>query len=216
MIIILLGPPGAGKGTQAQRLQKEQGLVQLSTGDMLREAVSAGTEVGLQAKKAMDAGELVRDEVVVKIIEERMDREDEATGFILDGFPRTVAQAEALDKMLADKGKELDKVIEVDVIESALIERITGRFNCAKCHANYHEKFRQPRREGVCDICGSTEFERRPDDNEETVRRRLDAYRKQTAPLLPYYEKAGKLVKVDGMQPIEDVSYEIDRALGFR
>lgn len=216
MIIILLGPPGAGKGTQAQRLQKEHGLIQLSTGDMLREAVSAGTEVGLEAKKAMDAGALVKDEVVVKIIEERMDREDSATGFILDGFPRTVAQAEALDKMLADKGKELDKVVEIDVIESALIERITGRFNCAKCHANYHDKFRQPRREGVCDICGSTEFERRPDDNEETVRRRLEAYRKQTAPLLPYYEKAGKLVKVEGMQPIEDVSYEIDRALGFR
>lgn len=213
MNLILLGPPGAGKGTQARRLQDARGLVQLSTGDMLRAAVASGSELGQQAKAIMDAGQLVPDDVIVAMISERIDRPDCANGFILDGFPRTTAQAEALDEMLADKGMKLDCVIEMEVDEEALVERITGRFACAACGAGYHETFHRPETEGVCDVCGGREFTRRDDDNAETVRARLAAYREQTAPILPYYRAKGVLRTVDGMASIEEVGRQIDRVL---
>lgn len=209
MRLILLGPPGAGKGTQAQRLQDKYGIVQLSTGDMLRAAVKAGTPVGKRAGEIMERGDLVPDEVVVGIIAERIDQADCANGFILDGFPRTEAQADALEKMLSDKGLQLDAVIEMKVDEEALVRRITGRFTCAKCGAGYHDEFQRPKVDDVCDRCGGTEFSRRADDNEETVRARLGAYREQTAPLLPYYADKKLLQAVDGMAAIDDVTSEI-------
>jgi len=211
--VILLGPPGAGKGTQAQRLERTHGLVQLSTGDMLRAAVASGSDLGRQAKQVMDAGQLMPDDLMVRMIAERIEQPDCNGGFILDGFPRTTGQAAALDRMLSDKGLKLDAVIEMKVDEDALVERITGRFTCARCGAGYHDKFHRPKKEGVCDHCGGTEFTRRADDNEETVRARLDAYREQTAPILPYYRDRGSLRQVDGMAPIDEVTRQIEAVL---
>ena len=210
--IILLGPPGAGKGTQAQRLQSERGMIQLSTGDMLRAAVKSGSPVGLQAKAVMEAGELVSDAIVSALIGERLDSMSEA-GAIFDGYPRTRAQAEALDLLLAERGRALDHVIELCVDEDALVERITGRFTCASCGTGYHDTFKRPKVDSVCDVCGSTEFVRRPDDNEQTVRTRLAEYRAKTAPILPYYEERGLVRRVDGMGSVEDVANEIDAIL---
>lgn len=213
MNLILLGPPGAGKGTQASRLVKERGLVQLSTGDMLRAAVAAQTPVGLQAKSVMESGGLVSDEIVNGILSERLDHDDARRGFILDGYPRTNVQALALDAMLADKGLALDHVIELEVDEAALTDRITGRYTCAKCGEGYHDRHKQPRVAGVCDNCGSTEFKRRPDDNAETVRTRMEEYRAKTAPILPHYEARGLVSRVDGMADMDVVAASIDKVI---
>jgi adenylate kinase len=213
MNIILLGPPGAGKGTQAQMLQTDVGLIQLSTGDMLRAAVKSGSPLGQQAKGIMDAGKLVPDELMVGLIEDRIAQPDAAKGFILDGFPRTEAQAEALDKMLAKSGKKLDRVIEMEVDEKALTERVVGRFTCAVCGTGYHDKFKRPKVEGVCDVCGSNEFTRRKDDNAETMKTRMAAYRAQTEPLLPYYRAKGVLKTVDGMAAMDEVYRQIRAVL---
>ena len=209
MNIILLGPPGAGKGTQAKRLEQERGMVQLSTGDMLRAAVKAGTPTGLKAKAVMEAGELVSDEIVSGIIGERLDMADTETGAIFDGYPRTAAQAESLETLLSDRGRKLDYVIELQVDEDALVDRITGRFTCAQCGEGYHDRFKQPKVEGICDVCGSHEFKRRPDDNAETVRTRMAEYRAKTAPILPIYEAKGLVRRVDGMADIDEVSTQI-------
>jgi adenylate kinase len=213
MNIILLGPPGAGKGTQASRLVEERGMVQLSTGDMLRAAVKAGTPTGLKAKAVMEAGELVSDEIVSGIIGEALDDLKPETGVIFDGYPRTAAQAVSLDTILSDRGRTLDHVIELDVDEDALVDRITGRFTCAKCNEGYHDTFKQPKVAGVCDVCGSTEFKRRPDDNEETVRTRMAEYRAKTAPILPIYEARGLVRRVDGMADIAHVTQAIESIL---
>ena len=210
--IILLGPPGAGKGTQAARLQAGRGMVQLSTGDMLREAVAAGTPIGLKAKAIMERGELVSDAIVSALIGERLDAAAEQ-GAIFDGFPRTRAQAEALDLLLTERGRRLDHVIEIAVDEDELVKRIVGRFSCAKCGAGYHDSFRPTRVVGVCDVCGSTEFKRRKDDNEETVRTRMTEYRAKTQPILPYYEAKGLVRRVNGMLSVEAVGAEIDAIL---
>ena len=211
--IILLGPPGAGKGTQASRLEDEHGMVQLSTGDMLRAAVKAGTPIGLQAKAVMDAGELVSDAIVSGLIGERLDALGPDVSVIFDGYPRTAAQADALDTILSDRGRKLDHVIELRVEEDALVDRITGRFSCAKCGAGYHDRYKLPKVENVCDVCGSTEFKRRPDDNEETVRTRMAEYRAKTAPILPYYEERGLVRRVDGMGTPDGVAAEIETIL---
>jgi adenylate kinase len=213
MKLILLGPPGAGKGTQAKRLEESRGLKQLSTGDMLRAAGDSGSELGQKAKRLMDAGKLVPDDVMIGMIDERLNEPDTANGFILDGFPRTVPQAEALDRMLAHRGEKLDAVIEMTVDDEALIERIARRFSCAKCGAVYNDKLRPPKQAGVCDVCGSTEFKRRPDDNPETVKTRLKEYHQQTAPILPYYRKKGLLKQVDGMAGPDQVARQIEALL---
>jgi len=213
MKLILLGPPGAGKGTQAQRLQAKRGLAQLSTGDMLRAEVHAGSDIGREADAIMKRGDLVPDAIVVAIIGRRIEQPDAAKGFILDGFPRTVAQAEALDRMLAEKHARLDAVIEMKVDDAVLVERITGRYTCAKCGTGYHDRFQKPKVAGVCDKCGSREFIRRADDKAETVKARLEAYNRQTAPLLPYYRGRGILKQVDGMAGIEEVARQIEAVL---
>ena len=210
--IILLGPPGAGKGTQAARLQAKRGMVQLSTGDMLREAVAAGTPVGLQAKAIMERGELVSDAIVSALIGERLDAAAEQ-GAIFDGFPRTRAQADALDLLLTERGRRLDHVIELAVDEDALVKRITGRFSCAKCGSGYHETFKPTQLPGVCDVCGSTEFVRRKDDNEQTVRTRMAEYRAKTEPILPHYEERGLVRRVNGMASVDEVAAQIDAIL---
>ena len=211
--IILLGPPGAGKGTQAVRLEEEHGMVQLSTGDMLRAAVKAGTPIGVQAKTVMDAGGLVSDEIVSGLIGERLDQLGADVSVIFDGYPRTAAQAEALDGILSDRGRKLDHVIELQVEEDALVDRITGRFSCAACGAGYHDRYKLSKVENTCDVCGAHEFKRRPDDNEETVRTRMAEYRAKTAPILPIYEARGIVTHVDGMAPIDEVNNAIETIL---
>jgi len=211
--LILLGPPGAGKGTQAKRLEEAHELVQLSTGDMLRAERNSGSELGRQVQAIMDSGHLVSDDVMIAMIEKRIAAPDCAKGFILDGFPRTVRQAEALDAMLARRGIKLDHVIEIAVDDAALIDRITGRFSCSRCGASYHDRYKLPKVEGVCDVCGSRNFVRRADDNPETVAARLEAYHDQTAPILPYYRARGVLRQVDGMADIDQVTREIETIL---
>ncbi|MFA9387447.1 MAG: adenylate kinase [Methyloceanibacter sp.] len=213
MILVLLGPPGAGKGTQAKGLEGRHALVQLSTGDMLRAAVAAGTDLGRKAGDIMDRGELVPDELVIGLIAERMDADGGPKGFILDGFPRTIGQAEALDRLLGERNKTVDRVIVIAVDDDALVARIIGRFTCAGCGEGYHDVFKKPKVADVCDRCGGSEFTRRPDDTEEVVRARLKAYYAQTEPLIGYYEQQGKVASVDGMADIETVEKEIDEAL---
>ena len=210
--LVLVGPPGAGKGTQAARLQANRGMIQLSTGDMLREARASGSPIGEKVKAIMDAGELVSDAIVTALIGERLDTCADC-GAIFDGFPRTRAQAEALDLLLSERGRKLDHVIELEVDEDALVTRITGRFTCARCGTGYHDTFRPTAVPGICDVCGSTEFKRRPDDNEQTVRTRMEEYRAKTQPILPYYEERGLVRRVDGMESVEEVGAEIDAIL---
>ena len=213
MDIILLGPPGAGKGTQAQRLVEHHGMLQLSTGDMLRETRKADTELGRKVADIMDSGALVSDDIVSAMIDAKLADMGPSVGAIFDGYPRTAAQAEQLDGILSKHGRKLDHVIELEVNEDALVERITGRYTCANCGAGYHDSFNQPEKEGVCDKCGSTEFKRRADDTEETVRHRMHVYRSETAPILPGYESRGIVTRVDGMGAIDEVTHAIDAIL---
>ncbi|WP_372802722.1 adenylate kinase [Paracoccus seriniphilus] len=209
--IILLGPPGAGKGTQARKLVEERGMVQLSTGDMLREARSSGTEMGKRVAEVMDRGQLVTDEIVIGLIREKL--AEGGKGFIFDGFPRTLAQADALGALLDETGMTLDRVIEMQVDDEALVRRITGRFTCGNCGEVYHDETKPTAKEGVCDVCGSTDLKRRADDNEESLKTRLLEYYKKTSPLIGYYYAKGKLASIDGLAAMEDVAAQIDKAL---
>lgn len=214
MNLILFGPPGAGKGTQAKRLQDAYGIVQLSTGDMLRAAAASGSELGKQVKDIMESGGLVPDDLIINMISARIDEKDCEKGFILDGFPRTTPQAEALDRMLIEKSLKIDNVVEIKVDDEAMVERIGGRFTCAGCGAGYHDSFQKPQKTGVCDTCGGTEFTRRADDNADTVRSRLKAYNEQTAPISAYYAEKGVLKSVDGMAAIDEVTRQIKKIVG--
>lgn len=214
MELILLGPPGAGKGTQSRLLEQKHGLPQLSTGDMLRAAIAAETETGLKAKEIMESGGLVPDEVVVGIIADRLDDDDVAKGFVLDGFPRTLYQADALEELLKQKGRTLDAVVRLTVDDDEMVVRVSGRYTCAVCGEGYHDTYKEPEVPGVCDVCGSNEFKRRPDDHADTVRKRLGAYYKETAPLVGYYYAKGKLLSIDGMAPIEEVTEHLEKIIG--
>jgi len=212
MNIILIGPPGSGKGTQAKILEQRDGLKQLSSGDMLRDAVSEGTEIGQKAKSYMEAGELVPDDLVVEIVTDQIEKQGDK-GFVLDGFPRNVHQAEVLDQMLEERGRRINRVLVIEVSDDRLVERVSGRFTCSNCGEGYHDTFKQPAVDGVCDKCGSTEFTRRPDDNAETVRNRLEVYHDQTKPLIDYYEAQDKVQRIDGEQPIENVTQALEKAM---
>ncbi len=216
MNIILLGPPGAGKGTQASTLVAQRGMIQLSTGDILRAAVKEGTEIGKMADDIMKSGKFFPDELMAQILGEHMDKLAADVGIIFDGYPRTERQAELLDGLMADRNRTLDYVIELEVDEAALIDRVVGRYTCAKCGAGYHDRFKQPKVAGVCDVCGSTEFKRRPDDNADTVHTRMTEYRAKTAPILPIYEARGLVRRVDGMADIEHVGAAIAAILDGR
>ncbi len=214
MNIILLGPPGAGKGTQAKELERRHSLLQISTGDMLRESITSGSDIEIEVKSIMESGSLVPDDIMIRMISERIEQSDDKNGFILDGFPRTTAQAEELDVMLNKKDSKIDFVIEFLIQPDILTQRISGRYNCSKCGAGYHDEFKKPSKSGICDQCGCTEFTRRSDDKPETVKARLSAYEAQTAPLLPYYRKKNNLITVDAMAEIADVTSEIERVIG--
>lgn len=216
MNLIVLGPPGAGKGTQCVKVAKSFDLVQLSTGEMLRSEVESRSELGIEVKNILDMGDLVPDDMVISMLSNRMDSYNSVKGFIFDGFPRTTAQASALDKMLVEKHQKMDHVIQLEVDEAAIIERLSGRFSCSRCGAGYHNLYKKPKVDKRCDICGAEEFSRRSDDNPETVRSRLVAYREQTAPILPFYEDKGILKYVNGMKSMNEVFDNIKEILSGR